>query len=84
MALTLFLFAPISSTIGGQIPVPERLATLETQMEDMKEVKALVMRNTEKINVMAGVGTGAFVTLTILDILQLLASRRKVSRRDSD
>jgi hypothetical protein len=51
-------------------------------MKDMAEVKAMAIKDDEKINTFIGVGTGAFSTLAILDILQLLATKRRGSRKD--
>ncbi len=82
MALALLLWAPNQQLLTGQVPVPERLATLESQMKDMAEVKAMAIKDDEKINTFIGVGTGAFSTLAILDILQLLATKRRGSRKD--
>ena len=82
MAIALLIWAPNQYILTGQVPVPERLATLESQMKDMAEVKAMAIKDDEKINTFIGVGTGAFSTLAILDILQLLATKRRGSKRD--
>ena len=86
MALCFLLLTPITSAIPPSSPATERLATVESQVADMretvKELRAMAQSSENKINTITGVGTGAFTTLAILDILQLLGAKRRSSRRD--
>jgi hypothetical protein len=86
MTLYLLLWVPVSPSVIAQRPASERLATAESQISDLrdtvKELRAMAQSTENKINTIAGVGTGAFATLAILDILQLLGAKRRSARRD--
>ena len=88
MALCLLLWTPVSHAITSTAPAPERLATVESQVSDIretvKELRVSSQNSENKINTIAGVGTGAFATLAILDILQLLGAKRRGARRDNE
>ena len=86
MALYLLLAMPVSPYVVAQRPDIERLATAEAQISELrdtvKDLRAMAQITENKINTISGVGTGAFATLAILDILQLLGAKRRSSPRN--